>query len=227
MKTNTLLITVLAAGLVVAAEAQNKTAINIEYPKPQFSGTPPDIKKHTRFDTYPHENPRPPIEVPVGCDKVLSRDCRVTSSDPSPLCGELSYITDGEKEWDASTYVELAPGLQWVQIDLGKACEIYAACVWHCFRQGRVYRAVICQISNDPDFIDDVVTVFNNDYQNLAKLGEGKDKEYLESNYGRPFAIRAVKGRYVRFYSKGNTSNQTNHYVEIEVYGKGASPDGE
>ena len=28
------------------------------------------------------------------------------------------------------------------------------------------------------------------------------------------------KGRYVRFYSNGNTSNDLNHYIEIDVYGK-------
>jgi hypothetical protein len=28
-----------------------------------------------------------------------------------------------------------------------------------------------------------------------------------------------VKGRYVRLYSNGNTSNDLNHYVEVEVYG--------
>ena len=28
-----------------------------------------------------------------------------------------------------------------------------------------------------------------------------------------------VKGRYVRFYSKGNTSDDQNHYTEVEIYG--------
>jgi len=221
MKLNTLTIAVVAAGLAVAAGAQEKVKINIELPKPQFTGTPKDLKGLANLDPHPHEKPRPPIEVPVGCDKVLSKDCKVTSSDPDPIIGELSYITDGDKEHDAATYVELGPGLQWVQVDLGKEREIYAACVWHFHGEGRVYRAVVAQISNDPDFIDGVVTVFNNDYQNLSKLGEGKDKVYIESHIGRPFAINAVKGRYVRFYSKGNTSNEMNHYTEIEVYGKG------
>ena len=70
------------------------------------------------------------------------------------------------------------------------------------------------------DFIDGVVTVFNNDHDNTSKLGEGKEKEYVEDYMGRPFAINGVKGRYVRFYSKGNTSNEMNHYTEVEVYGK-------
>jgi len=216
-----LILAVVAAGVMIAAEAQDKVQINIEYPNPCFTGTPKDIKKHAHFDTHPHDKMRPPIEVPAGCDKVLSKDCKVTSSDLDPIIGELSYITDGDKEHDSATYVELGPGVQWVQVDLGQEREIHAANVWHFHGEGRVYRAVICQISNDPDFMDGVITVFNNDYNDTAKLGAGKDKEYLESNYGRPFAINAVKGRYVRFYSRGNTSNELNHYTEIEVYGKG------
>jgi len=29
-----------------------------------------------------------------------------------------------------------------------------------------------------------------------------------------------VKGRYVRLYSNGNTTNKMNHYIEVEVFGK-------
>ncbi|MBR4171661.1 MAG: hypothetical protein IKR48_08430, partial [Kiritimatiellae bacterium] len=63
-------------------------------------------------------------------------------------------------------------------------------------------------------------TVFNNDHDNSAKLGKGKDKEYIETSEGRPFAINGVKARYVRFYSNGNTSNEKNHYTEVDIYGK-------
>ena len=30
---------------------------------------------------------------------------------------------------------------------------------------------------------------------------------------------KGIKGRYVRLYSNGNTANDLNHYVEVEVYG--------
>jgi len=92
--------------------------------------------------------------------------------------------------------------------------------VWHYHGEARVYRDVICQISNDSNFVDGVVTVFNNDHDNSSGLGVGKEKEYVESNEGRPFAVSGVKGRYIRFYSNGNTANEMNHYTEIEVYGK-------
>ena len=33
------------------------------------------------------------------------------------------------------------------------------------------------------------------------------------------FDPKGAKGRYVRLYSNGNTTNDLNHYVEVEVYG--------
>ena len=48
----------------------------------------------------------------------------------------------------------------------------------------------------------------------------GKNYEYVETNEGRLIDCRGVKARYVRLYSDGNTSNDMNHYIEVEVYGK-------
>ena len=76
--------------------------------------------------------------------------------------------------------------------------------------------------ANDPDFTQDVKTLYNNDHDNSAGLGAGKDKEYVESNEGRLVDAKGVKARYVRLYSKGNTSNDRNNYVEVEVWGKPA-----
>jgi len=193
-------------------------------------GTPWWLNPYVYLDPYPHDQPRPPIIVPEGCNQLLSRSCKVISSDSDPLIGELSYITDGTKESDPINHVELGVGRQWIQIDLGDEKEIYAICLWH-YNSGdqRAYRDVICQISNDPEFVGDVVTVFNNDHDNSAGLGVGKDKEYIESKFGRPFAVDAIKGRYVRCYSNGYTKGSgdgvnrvwlQNHYTEVEVYGK-------
>ena len=54
--------------------------------------------------------------VPVGV-KLLSKDGPVTSSDPDSR-SKLSMITDGGKSGDDGFFAELAPGKQWVQIDL-------------------------------------------------------------------------------------------------------------
>lgn len=164
--------------------------------------------------------PWPPVLVPEGCGTLLSVGCKVTSSDTDPIIGELEYITDGDKDLDPGTCVELAPGLQWVQIDLGEEKEIHAVYILRCDYGCRVYHDVIIEISNDAAFENGVVTVFNNDHDNSAGRGKGRDKEYPDYKFGRPFPVDAVKGRYVRCYSNGNISNKMSHYTEIEVYGR-------
>jgi hypothetical protein len=79
---------------------------------------------------------------------------------------------------------------------------------------------VIVQISEDPDFIDGVTTVFNNDMDNSAGLGVGADMHYVETYFGEVFDARGLRGRYVRLYSNGNTANESNHCIEVEVYGR-------
>ena len=79
---------------------------------------------------------------------------------------------------------------------------------------------MIVQISDDPKFATGVTTVFNNDYDESSKMGKGSDAPYVESRYGKIVDGKGSKGRYVRLYSMGNTSNEMNHYIEVEVYGK-------
>ena len=106
-----------------------------------------------------------------------------------------------------------------MQIDLGDVYQLEAVAVWHFHNQARVYRDVVVQVSNDPDFITDVQTIYNNDHDNSAGLGVGRDKEYIETYEGKIIDPAGTEGRYVRLYSSGNTSNDMNHYVEVEVYG--------
>ena len=192
--------------------------LQIKLPKPMFVGTPKNLKT-PNLEPARGEKPRPPVYVPAGT-ALLSQKAVVTGSDKEPIIGSLDLITDGDKEGSEGSYVELGPGVQWVQIDLGKVADINALVVWHFHSESRVYHDVVIQIANDPDFIDNVQTVFNNDHDNSAGLGIGKDLEYIETYEGRPIAVNSVKGRYVRLYSNGNTSNQMNHYTEVEVYGK-------
>ncbi|MFW6139835.1 MAG: discoidin domain-containing protein [Acidobacteriota bacterium] len=195
---------------------EEKEVLELELPKPMFEGTPrnirtPNLEKITG-------KMRGPFYVPKGTT-LLSLDKPVTSSDMMPIIGELEYVTDGEKSGEAGYFAELGPGLQHVQIDLGGSYNIHAILVWHYHSQARVYRDVVVQVSEDPDFISDVKTVFNNDHDNSAGLGIGRDKEYIETNEGKLIDPRGVKARYVRLYTRGNTSNDMNHYVEVEVYG--------
>lgn len=169
---------------------------------------------------------RPQIYVPEGSNKLLSQGCKVTSS-AIPLEGNLSYITDGNKEneaYDEKSMVKLEAGIQWVQIDLKTTQEVFAVCIWRHHYLPRIYRDVIVQLSNDPAFLSDVTTVFNNDHDNSSGLGIGHDKEYIEWNNGRPIAISGIHAQYIRVYSNGSYTGQGeinlfNCYTEIEVYG--------
>ncbi|MCP5536832.1 MAG: hypothetical protein H7A51_11460 [Akkermansiaceae bacterium] len=161
----------------------------------------------------------PKFLVPEGT-VLLSKDKKVTSSDDYPILGEVAQITDGEKEAGEGFFVELTEGTQWVQIDLEKSSPLYAILVWHFHSQKRVYHDVIVQVSDDPEFKSGVTTLFNNDYDDSSKLGKGTDNPYLETRYGLLVNGKGTKGRYVRLYSKGNTSNEMNNYIEVEVFGK-------
>jgi hypothetical protein len=77
----------------------------------------------------------------------------------------------------------------------------------------------VVQVSDDKDFKSGVTTLYNNDIDNSLGLGTGKDLSYIESNIGRIVDAQGKSARYVRLYSNGNTSNELNHYCEVEVFG--------
>jgi hypothetical protein len=221
MRTSFVAIAIAALGLAAlapfaAAQDQEKEVLQISLPKPMFVGTPRNIRT-PNLETITGK-PRGPFLVPAGT-VLLSGGKPVRSSDPEPVIGETAFVTDGKKSGEDGYYVELGPMLQWVQIDLGKAHEIQAIVAWHYHSQARVYRDVVVQVSDDKDFVGGVTTVFNNDHDNTSGLGAGRDKEYIETFDGKLFDGKGVKARYVRLYSGGNTSNDMNHYVEVEVYG--------
>jgi hypothetical protein len=203
-----------AAG--TGAQDQAKEVLKLQLPKPMFVGTPKNIRTANLEPIT--GKPRGPFLVPVGT-VLLSAGKPVTSSDKEPVIGELSFITDGKKSGEDGYYVELGPGLQWVQVDLGKSDPLAAIVVWHYHSQARVYRDVVIQVSDDKDFIAGVATLYNNDHDNTSGLGIGKDKEYIETYEGKLVDAKGVKARYVRLYCAGNTSNDMNHYVEVEVFG--------
>lgn len=151
--------------------------------------------------------------------ELLSAGKPVTGSDDFPIIGELAYITDGDKEADEGYFVELLDGLQWVQIDLGAPAELSAIWLWHYHSEARAYHDVIVRLSNDPEFQEGVTTVFNNDYDNSAQFGKGKDRPYVDNRFGKLVDAKGTEARYVRLYSNGNTSNDMNHYIEVEVFG--------
>jgi hypothetical protein len=201
-----------------------KVVLKTEVPEEVLVGTPPDVLAllFPELEKPPEADNLPKLMVPAGTTN-LALNKKVTSSDSRPLIGELKYVTDGVKAGTEEAYVELGPMLQWVQIDLEKPATIYGLYLWHFFREARSYNDVIVQVSDDPEFKTGVTTVFNNDQDNSSKLGIGKDRAYIETNFGKLIDAKGVKGRYVRVYSNGNTANDLNHYIEVEVFGKTAS----
>ena len=161
----------------------------------------------------------PQFLVPAGT-VLLSKGKKITSSDSNPIIGSLELITDGEKDAGEGYFVELLDGLQWVQIDLEQSAPLSAIWLWHYHSQKRAYHDVIVQVSDDATFKTGVTTLFNNDYDETAKMGKGSDNPYVESRFGKIIDAKGTKARYVRLYSNGNTSNEMNHYIEVEVYGK-------
>jgi hypothetical protein len=201
----------------VAAQAPaGKEELKLKLPKPMFIGTPTNIKS-ANLEAVTGKS-RGAIYVPKGT-VLLSAKKKVTASDDMPVIGELDMINDGEKAGGDGFFVELGPGPQWVQIDLGASKALYAILAWHYHSQARVYRDVIVQVSDDANFKTGVTTIYNNDHDNTSKVGKGADKEYIEVAEGRLFDPKGAKGRYVRLYSNGNTTNDLTHYVEVEVFG--------
>src|SRR5689334_14950871 len=109
------------------AVAADNVPLKVEYPKPLFAGTPRPVSLK---NLEPAGIKRPDIMVPAGT-KLLSKGKPVTSSDKLPVIGELSFITDGDKTGIDGAYVELGPGTQWVQVDLGATAKVAAVAVWH------------------------------------------------------------------------------------------------
>ena len=206
-----------AVGLLGAAQPAKLEPLPIVLPKPLFEGTPappnvPNLEK-------PSGQPRPPFLAPAGTTNVALRK-PVSSSDPDPLVGSLDMVTDGNKAGTDGTFVQLKEGVQSVVIDLEARHTIYAILVWHYLKEARSYADVVVQVADDPDFISNVVTLFNNDRSNAAGLGIGTDLRYMETAEGKLIDAKGVEARYVRLFSNGNDRMDSNHYVEVEVFGK-------
>jgi hypothetical protein len=200
-----------------AADSSGLVPIGLQLPKALFIGTPQaaivdNLEK-------PLGTPRPPFLAPAGT-KNVALGKPVTASDKFPIIGDLKLITDGDMDSSDGKYVEFINGVQYITVDLGAVYNIYAVVVWHLHKQPVVFFDVIVQTANDSLFIENVNTIFNNDMDNSAGLGIGKDMHYTETNEGKLIDAKGVQGRYVRLYSSGYNLEEFNYYVEVAVYGK-------
>lgn len=207
--------TALLAATVSAADA-DLAPLPLKLPNAAFKGTPENIEFTANMEK-PTGKPRPAFMAPKGVVNV-AQGKKVTCSDKSPMTGNPELVTDGEKTAMETTVMVMRRGTQWAQIDLGADYNIYAVVIWHAHDSPKLYRDVVVQVADDPDFIDGVRTLYNNDYDNSSGLGIGNDKEYFENNEGRLIDGKGVKARYLRCYSRGSTESAFNEYTEIEVW---------
>jgi hypothetical protein len=150
----------------------------------------------------------------------------VSASTDKVLGGRLEQVCDGQKECDMENWLQLPPGLQWVQIDLGEAYPIFAIVIWH-DEYWRVYHDVIVQVADNATFTQHVRTLFNNDHDGSAGLGIGADMEYYELYEGLLVDTKGERARFVRCYAGGPYKEPVNRYIptpnnlvtEIEVWG--------
>jgi len=204
------------------ADAGGKVPLILKLPAPAFKGTPKELPAGLNVEPL-SDKPRPPMMVPPGLKNLAAEPgVKITSSDKNATSDMLAKLVDGDKEASEQSIIYLRKGTQWVQMDFGSPKEIFAVVIWHAHNSAKVYRAVVVQVSDDPDFINNVKTIFNNDQENVSGLGVGTDRQYFETNEGKLIDAKGVTGRYIRFYSKGSTESALNEYTEIEVYGRPA-----
>jgi hypothetical protein len=204
----------LMAPIICAQEA--KEDLKLTFPAPQFQGTPVPPGGIKNLEK-PTGTPVKSIRVAKG-SVILSKDKPVTSSESNPSIGDLALVADGDKDGSDGSFVELGPGAQWVQIDLGGEFNISAIVVWHYHKQARVYKGVVVEAGDDKDMTTST-RLFNNDIDNSVGKGAGKDPAYVETNHGRIIDGKGTKARYVRLWSNGNHIDDLNHYVEVEIWG--------
>ncbi|MSU63849.1 MAG: hypothetical protein EXS31_15865 [Pedosphaera sp.] len=204
-----------AASVIASSVRAEDVALALKFPAHTLKGTPEDLPTGPNIEPPPDKAP-PPLQVPKGVVNVAAG--KPVTSSVKPFTGELTQITDGKKEAFDDDAVEMKKGSQWVQIDLGESCSIHAIVMWHDHRYVQIIHDVIAQVSDDPEFKSGVTTLFNNDTDNSSGLGVGTDREYFEIHFGKVVAVKGVKARYVRGYSKGGSLTALNCWQEIEVY---------
>jgi len=206
-----------ATAPAAAAPAGDLEEIKLEFPKPMFIGTPVPAELPNLEKADPSKVVKS-IMVPKGTTN-LAKGKPVTSSDSAPIIGELTLVNDGDADGADGSFVELMPGKQWVQIDLAAPANIYKIAMWHYHKQAQAYIDVLVQVSDDAEFKTGVTTLWNSDDDDSSAMGKGGDPAYVETNHGRVIDAKGTKARYVRLWSNGNTSNDMNHYCEVQVYG--------
>ena len=187
-------------------------------PKPLFVGTP--VPLNVANLEKPTGIKRPPFLAPAGTVN-LALGKPVTASDTYPA-HRRDPVRDRRRQGRLGRDLRRvrARRCNGRRSTWARPATLYAIVCWHFHAQARAYYRVIVQVSDDPTFKTGVQTLFNNDVDNKAGLGAGKDPVYVETSEGRLIDAKGWRARYVRLYSDGNTMSALNHYVEVEVFGR-------
>ena len=186
-------------------------------------GYPKSLKKPENFQV---QTKRPPFMAPPGITNIaLDKPAICSLEEDDFIDGFADQITDGVKKCREGDYVDIGPNPQWAQVDLKGEHTVFCVVVWHYYRNPVIYRDVIIQVSNDPDFKQGVTTLFNNDHDNSSGLGTGGDPSHLAAWWGEVGDARGSAGlgtqcRYVRVNTNGGCGDESNRFVEIAVYGQ-------
>lgn len=219
--------------------AEEMVPLKIDYP-PAMAGFSGHNELGPDVECYDGSKPTVTLLVPLGTTNVALHKPVTASTGTTNLYADLphiqqhpteisktapanlDWITSGDKSVRTNTaFLRVGVHKQYIQIDLGAEVRIYAVAVWHCYYYlNEVFNNVIVQICDQPDFQENVSTIFNNDVKNELGLGAGKDRLYCETRWGRLIDAKGIKGRYVRLYSNGSNLGKINYYLQVEVYGK-------
>ena len=132
------------------ANAIKMVSLNIKLPHSVYIGTKIDVKVP---DLDTSTKLRETFYVPEGT--INAALGKPVTSNQEPIIGDLTIVTDGDKEAADGSFVEFGPGLTYVTIDLEAEYNIYAIVVWHYHQQQQAYFDVIVQVSDDPNFVSD------------------------------------------------------------------------
>lgn len=166
------------------------------------------------------EEKRPPFMVVDGVVNLALY--KNVTADKKPTSGELEQITDGLMKCEQFDYVE---GPSWIQIDLEKKYALQAIVLWHYYKHAVIFNDVIVQVADNPEFTENVRTLYNNDHDNSSGMGKGKDTAYVSRWWGeivdaRGEGFKGTAARCVRVYTAVGMEKEVPSYVEVAVYGK-------
>jgi hypothetical protein len=220
------------------AASPKLTPLEIEFPHPMlksYTNGPPTKVRLSPASQRSEFVPPLKIMVPTGTRNLALGKAATSSSEP--VGADLKLLTDGEKGGKDYKFIEFGPEKkQWVQIDLGEECEIFAVAIWRnpYDWSPHVYRDVVVQLASDQDMTRGVHCVFNNDDDNSLGLGKGEEYEYFDDFEGKVIPCVDAQGhgtraRYLRSWTNGHIvgpdlKDEMTRYSEIEVWGIAAEP---